>query len=115
MLTPFRKVDTTATNSTAVDYGAAAASVSFGWTAYLHVFAFTGTSVTVTLQDSADNSSFTALTGGAFTAATGRTKQQLISSSATATVRRYVRVATSGTFTNADFAVNFVRYPIGRS
>jgi hypothetical protein len=115
MLTPYRRVDTAATNGTAVDYGSGSASVSFGWVAYLHVFAFTGTSVTITLQDSADNSSFTALTGGAFTAATGRTSQRLASSSLTATVRRYVRIATTGTFSSADFAVNFVRQPVARS
>lgn len=112
MLTPFRRIDTTATNGTAVDYGSAAASVSFGWVAYLHLFAFTGTSVTVTLQDSADNSSFTNLTGGAFTAATARGVQRLASASSTATVRRYVRAVTSGTFSNADFAINFVRRPV---
>lgn len=115
MLTPWRRVDTTATNGTAVDFGASPASVSLGWVAYLHVFGFTGTSATVTLQDSADNSSFTSLTGGAFTAATGRTKQRLASASATATVRRYVRAITTGTFTSVDFAVNFVRYPVARS
>lgn len=115
LLTPWRKVDTAATNGTAVDFGAAVPSASFGWAAYLHVVGFTGTSVTVTLQDSADNSSFTNLTGGAFTAATARGKQLLISSSATATVRRYVRAITSGTFSSADFIVNFVRYPVARS
>lgn len=112
MLTAFRRVDTTATNGSSLDYGAAAASVSFGWVAYLHVFGFTGTSVTIALADSANNSAFTALTGGAFTSVTGRTKQRLASSSPTATVRRYVRVETSGTFSNVDFAVNFVRRPV---
>lgn len=111
MLTPYRRVDTTATNGTAVDYGSAAASVSFGWVAYLHVFGFTGTSVAIKLQDSADNASFADLSGAAFTSVTGRTKERLQSSSLTATVRRYVRVVTSGTFTSADFAVNFVRRP----
>ena len=107
MLTAGKKTDTTATNGTSLDYGSA--STAFGWAAYLHVFSFTGTSVTVTVQDSADNSSFTALTGGAFTAATGATQQRL-QSAAGATVRRYVRAITTGTFSNAVFAVNFVRY-----
>ncbi|TAJ21835.1 MAG: hypothetical protein EPO65_00615 [Dehalococcoidia bacterium] len=105
-LTAGKRTDTTATNGTGVDH--TDVSTAFGWQAYLHVFSFTGTSVTVTLQDSADNSSFAAITGGAFTAATGVTSQRL-EGARDATVRRYVRVATSGTFTSAVFAVMFVR------
>lgn len=105
-LTAGKRTDTTATNGTGVDFTAA---TSFGWQAYLQVFSFTGTSVTVTIQDSADNSSFAAFTGSAFTAATGITTQRLVSSSTTATVRRYVRVATSGTFSNAVFSVVFMK------
>lgn len=115
LLTAGKRTDTTATSpATGVDLGSSPTSYSFGWAAYLHVFSLTGTSVTVTLQDSADNSSFTSLTGGAFTAATGAGKQRLSSSSLTATVRRYMRVITSGTFTSAVFAVNFVRYESAR-
>lgn len=104
-LTAGVRTDTTATNGAALDGGAATA---FGMQAYLQVFAVTGTSVTVTIQDSADNVTFAAIAGGAFAAATGRGAQRIQISNA-ATVRRYVRVATSGTFTNAQFAVNFVR------
>lgn len=107
ILTAGLRTDTSGGNGTAVDFGA---SISHGWAAYLHVQKFTGTSVTVTIADSADNSSFTNLSGGAFTAATGRTFQRLASASSTATVRRYVRVTTSGTFSSATFAVNFIRY-----
>lgn len=98
-----KRTDTTATNGTAID---TTASASFGFQAYLQVFSFTGTSVTVTLEDSADNVSFAAITNGAFTAATGITTERIQSSSATATVRRYVRAVTSGTFSNAVFAVS---------
>lgn len=104
-LTAGKRSDTTATNGTAVDYSAA---TSFGWQAYLHVFSFTGTSVTVTLQDSADNSSFASFTGSAFTAATGITAER-IAGAAGSTVRRYVRAVTSGTFSEATFAVVFVK------
>lgn len=83
-------------------------STLFGWQAYLFVTGVTGTSVTVQLQDSADNAAFTNLTGGAFTAATGLTTQRL-ESGRTDTVRRYVRAITTGTFTSASFAVVFVR------
>lgn len=105
-LTAGKRTDATATNGTGVDF--TTVTTLFGWQAYLHVFAFTGTSVTVTLQDSADNISFANLTGGAFTAATGITAQRL-EGGRTATVRRYVRAITSGTFSNAVFAVSFTR------
>ncbi len=72
------------------------------------MFAITGTSVTVTLEDSADNSSFAGFTGSAFTAATVLGWQR-IAGAAGATVRRYVRARTSGTFSNAQFAVVFVK------
>lgn len=106
-LTAGKRTDTTATSpATGVDF--VDVSTAFGWQAMLHVFAFTGTSVTVTLQDSDDNSAFTSLTGGAFTAATGVTSQRL-EGGRTATVRQYVRAITTGTFSNAVFAVAFNR------
>lgn len=105
-LTAGKRTDTTATNGASVDH--TDASTAFGWQAYLHVFSLTGTSVTVTLEDSADNAAFAALTGGAFTAAAGRTSQRIAGGS-TATVRRYVRAVTSGTFSEAIFAVTFTR------
>lgn len=106
MLTAGKRTDTTATNGSSLD---GTASTTTGWTAYLQVFSFSGTSVTVAIQDSADNSSWLALSGASFTAATGITSQRLAASSLTATVRRYVRVVTTGTFTSAVFAVVFTR------
>lgn len=102
------RTDTTATNGASIDN---AASTAFGLQAYLHVLSITGTSVTVTIQDSADNASFAAVTGGAFTAATARGSQRIATAN-NATVRRYLRVATSGTFTNAVFLVQVVRNEI---
>lgn len=104
-LTAGIRTDTTATNGASLDGGA---STSFGAQAYLHVFGVTGTSVTVKLQDSADNSSFADITGAVFIAATGPGAQRL-ALTAGSTVRRYVRAVTTGTFTNAQFAVNFIR------
>jgi hypothetical protein len=106
-LTAGQRTDTTATNGTGVDQ--TTVSTAFGWQAYLQVFSgFVGTSVTVTVQDSADNVTFANLSGGAFTAATGITTQRL-AGGATDTVRRYVRAITTGTFSNAVFSVVFVR------
>jgi hypothetical protein len=107
-LTPGLRNDTTATSGTANDFGA---STSGGWQAYLHVNAFTGTDVTIKLQDSADNTSFTDLAGGAFTQVTTAPGAQRISAGSSATVRRYVRAVTttSGGFTSLTFAVVFVK------
>jgi hypothetical protein len=89
-------------------------SSPFGLQAYLQVTAFTGTDVTVKLQDSADNSSFTNITDGAFAATTTAHTTQRIATSNAATIRRYVRAAltTSAGFTSVSFAVAYVRNPI---
>jgi len=106
-LTAGSKTDTGATNGASIDYGAV--STLFGWAAYVHLIAFTGTSVTFNVQDSADNATFATVTGGSFSAMTAIGGARLAGAT-NATVRRYVRIATTGTFTNAVFAVNFVRY-----
>jgi hypothetical protein len=105
-LTAGLRTDTTATNGTSID---TTASASFGAQAYLQVTALTGTNVVVTVQDSADNSSFSAVTGLAFTSVTAAPGYERLQLGATATVRRYLRVATSGTFTSASFVVVVVK------
>lgn len=102
-LTAGQRTDSAATNGTSLD-GAAAST--FGGQAYLNLTAFTGTSVTVKLQDSADNSTFADLSGAGFVASTAADQQRI---AFTGTVRRYVRAVTTGTFSNAVFSVNFVR------
>lgn len=104
-LTAGLRTDTTATNGASLDNGAA---TTFGGQFYLHLTAFTGTSVVVKIQDSADNVTFADLSGAAFTSATGITSERIAIAN-NATVRRYLRVATTGTFTNAVFVVNAVR------
>jgi hypothetical protein len=101
LLTAGVRTDTAATNGASID---GAAATSFGWQAYLQAFTLTGTSCTVTIQDSADNAAFANVTDGAFTAFTVAGAQRIASSSSTATLRRYVRVVTS-----ASFAVTIVR------
>lgn len=108
-LTPGIRTDSTATNGTSVDN---AAPTAFGAQMYLEVFAVTGTSVTVTVAHSTDNTTFTSL--GAFTAVTSgspRNTQRIAVSNST-TVNRYLRVQTTGTFTNAQFAVMVARNPV---
>jgi hypothetical protein len=107
-LTAGIRTDTTATSpATGLD---TTGSLSFGAQFYLQVFAVTGTSVTVTIQDSADNSSFANVSGAAFVAATGPGGQRLALANS-ATVRRYVRAITTGTFTNAQFVVQMTKNP----
>lgn len=109
LLTAGVRTDTTGTSGTSLDLGTG--STLFGLQAYLHVFAFTGTSVTVKLQESSDNGAGDAwadVTGGGFTAATGITAQR-IQTGRTQTVERYLRVTTTGTFTNAKLAVAVIR------
>jgi len=109
-LTPGMRTDTAATNGTGVDQ--TTVSTAFGWQAYLHHNALTGTDYTVKLQDSADNSTFTDIASGAFAQITATTPQaQRLAVGGTAVVRRYVRAitVTTGGFTSATFAVSFVR------
>lgn len=106
------RTDTTATNGASVDGAAASA---FGLVAYLQVLALTGTSVTVKLQQSSDNGAgdaWTDVPSGAFTAATGRGAQRLQTGAADP-VERYLRVVSSGTFTNAQFLVMVMRRAAG--
>lgn len=101
-LTAGQRTDTTATDGATLDL--LTGPTEFGLQAYLHVFAFTGTSVTVTLEESTDGVAWDPVTGGAFTAATGVTTQRL-ETARDQEVQRYLRATSSGTFTNAVIAV----------
>lgn len=110
-LTAGKRTDTGATNGTGVDFGTG--STAFGLQAYLQVFSFTGTSATITVQESSDNGggdAFAAVTGGAFTTVTGRTTER-IQTARGLTVERYLRVVTTGTFSSLVFAVMVNRNP----
>lgn len=107
LATPGMRIDTAATNGASIDHGAAGA---FGLQAYLHVFAFTGTSATIKLQGSSDDGAgdaFADITGGSFGAqsAIGAAK---ISTARAQAVERYLRVVTTGVFTSVTFAVAVV-------
>jgi hypothetical protein len=112
LLTAGLRTDTGATNGASLDGGAASTT---GWSAYLELTDITGTDVTVSLQDSANNTDFAAVTGGAFTAVTADAASQRIVGAAGATLRRYVRAVTttSAGFTGATFAVAVCRHPVG--
>lgn len=105
LLTAGKRTDSTGTNGTGVDMGAGV--YTFGAQFWLQVFAFTGTSVTVKIQQSSDNGvgdAWADVTGGTFAAATARGVQRL-ATAGNQTIERYLRVVTTGTFTNAVIAV----------
>lgn len=107
-LTPGLRTDVAATAGPAVDGGGA---TSFGFQAYLQMTGFTGTDVTVKLQDSGDGVTFADLASGAFTQTTAANTFQRIAVGGTPMVRRFVKATTvtSAGFTSATFNVVFVR------
>lgn len=107
-LTDGVRTDTAATNGASID---TTASLSFGGQAYLHVFGFTGTDVTIKIQDSANNSAWSDVTSFGFTQVTAGQVAQRLQLGSTATLRRYLRVitVTSAGFTSVAFAVNVVK------
>ena len=98
---------TEADDGTGVDFGV---ETDLGLQAYLHVFAFTGTSATVTIEDSDDDGTdpYAAVTGAAFTAASAIGAQR-IQTARDENVKQWLRVAVTGTFSDLDFAVLVVR------
>lgn len=102
------RTDVAATNGTGVDFGTG--STAFGLQAFLQLTAFTGTDVTIKLQESSDNGvgdAWTDVVGGAFTQVTAARVGERILTARTQTVERYLRVVTttSAGFTSATFAM----------
>lgn len=110
-LTAGQRTDTTATNGSSLDYGAAIGTTAFGLQMYVHLFAFTGTSVTIKVQSSTDNGAGDAFADitGATTGALSAVGKTRVATAVDASVERYLRVVTTGTFSEAVFAVNVVR------
>ena len=104
-LTAGLRTDTTATTGAAITD---AAGTTYGGQAYFHLTAFTGTSVTIDIQSCTTSGGTYATTGLTTTAMTAIGAQRLAVSNTT-TINRYLKVVTTGTFTNAKFAVNFAR------
>lgn len=104
---------TTAGNQNGFDYGTAigtAGLTTFGLQAYMHVFAITGTSATVNIQHSNDNAVGDAYaTVASFTAATTGPSVQRIQTSGVTSVKRWLRVNVTGTFSSFTFAVMAVK------
>lgn len=108
-LTAGQRTDIAATNGDGVDDGA---SSSYGLQAYLQVFFFDGTDVTMKLQESSDNGSADAyadVTGGGFTQVTSAPTTERIATGSALAVEQWLRLVTTGTFTTVVFAVAYNR------
>lgn len=96
-------------NVTGVDQLTASAG-AFGLQIYVHLFAFTGTSITIKLQESNDGGAdpYTDLTG-ATTAALTVAPTAVRVATGLITCKRFIRAVSVGTFSNAVFLVSAVR------
>lgn len=100
-------------NGTSIDLNnvyAGSTTTAFGAAAYLHVFSLGSGTPTLTIKDSANDSTFAALspTSLAFTPTVAGVERQ--TTGLTATIRRYIRVEVTGSYTNLVCALSFVRY-----
>ena len=106
-MTAGQRSDTTATNGTGYDWGA---GTTFGMQAYLQVFSFTGTDVTIKLQESQDDDMGDAYADVLnFASVTAAPQAQRVT--VTGTVEQWLRVVTSttGGFSECTFAVAVTR------
>lgn len=106
MLTAGKRTDASAATGTSIDGGAQSTA---GAVAVAHVFSLGSGSVTPVVQDSSDDSSFAAITGLTFDEVDTPPYAERLATSATATIKRYVRFDTTGTFTAAVVACGFKR------
>lgn len=95
------QTDSAAANSAAVDN---ASSTSDGAIGIVSIESVASGTADIKVQHSADDITYADLL--TFTGATGRTSESI---SATGTVNRYVRVASTGTFTDLVFVMQFAR------
>lgn len=100
-LTPGLRTDTTGTVGAYYDNGQA---YTYGGQAYFQLVSFTGTSVTIDVQSSTTSGGSYATTGMTSSALTGVGTQRVAVTSS-ATISEFIKVVTTGTFSNAVFAV----------
>lgn len=111
MLTSGKQTFASAGSATSTIDGGGA--TSFGAAATLHAFSIASGTATVAVQDSADNASFTDVSGMTWTVSAAGASR--IATTKTATIRRYRRINTSGTFTNLVCALNLVVFPTSQT
>lgn len=111
-----KQTDASASNTTSVDF--LVGTTNFGFVAYCQVFSIGSGTPTVKLQTSSDNGggdAFADLTDGSFGVVTAPGVYRIQSSSATLAVERYIRVVTTGSFTNLVYCVGVLRYDAARA
>lgn len=108
-LTPGIRTDGSATAAGPGNSFDTGGSLAFGAQMYVHLFAFAGTSVTISVWDSADNITFAAVASLTTAALSSAPQAARVTIANNATVRRYLAVATVGTFSNAQFAVHVTK------
>lgn len=89
----------------------AAAATNFGLQLFVHLLAFTGTSITIEVHDSNDNAVGDpyAIVPGATTGALTTAQALRVNTSATENVKEWLRITTTGTFSSALFVAAYVR------
>lgn len=110
---PYQTFASAGNGSDVDELGGAPTSTAYGAALYVHVLSLSGTSVTVKVQDAATLPTYSdvaGLTTTAITPAAAPTAQRVVTTSPTATIRRYTRIVTTGTFTNAVIVAALVRY-----
>ena len=110
-LTAGQRTDTAGTNPTSGvdDLGGSPTSTAFGASIWVHLLTFAGSNITFTLRDAATEPTYAAVTGGASAAMTAVGYQRW-TTSASQTIRRFLTIGTSGTFSNAVFVVGVTRH-----
>lgn len=109
-LTAGKRTDASAANGDSFDAGASSA---LGLAAYIQVFSLGSGSPTVKIQESSDDDDaddWADVTGGTFGVVAANTAARIVTALDQA-VEQYLRVVTTGTFTNLVFAVCYTRFP----
>lgn len=105
VLHPLANVETTADEETKVDQ---AAATTLGCVGFVHLVAFTGDNITITIEDGAtEGGAFNDLVS--FAQLTDIGKQRVAVAAAADTPDRWVKVSWTGTFTSATFIVGMER------
>lgn len=111
-LTAGKRSEVAATNGSSVDFGTTAAPSAYGLQCYLHVFSWAGTLTSINVQESSDNGAgdaFANVAGAAFAVSSATPAAQRVATANPLNVERYLRVITSGTFSQITFALMVVR------
>lgn len=102
LLTAGVRTDTAATIGPGFDTGA---GIAFGYQMYVHILAFTGTSVTIKVQESDDNGGSDPFADSGATATFSSAPGTARSTGTTGGIGEFIRIVTTGTFSNAQFVV----------